>query len=174
MTKKGKGPRRIPRSIRGTSGMSNVMRQSMRYKPPPIINQPRKSRADLSFMPVGVRMPLGVSLNSEQGQYHLSLSMQSYLRRFSSRPLTVKLRGRPQAPPKRRGRILSSRARGAEPLTVHGPLQRLLDRTRPISRTPHNVGPPFQCDHQLAPTSIPPRRRCFWSESTQTKLLHES
>ena len=41
-------------------------------------------------------------------------------------PLTVKLRGRTQAPDWRRGRILSSGARGAEPPTRHGPLQRLL------------------------------------------------
>jgi hypothetical protein len=34
--------------------------------------------------------------------------------------------GRPEAPIKRRGRTLSSRARGAEPHAVHGPLQRLL------------------------------------------------
>ena len=43
----------------------------------------------------------------------------------SKKRLTVKLRGRP-APTKRRGRTLSSRARGADPLDVHGPLQRLL------------------------------------------------
>ena len=41
--------------------------------------------------------------------------------------LTVKLRGRPEAPAKRRGRILSSRARGADTQAVHGPLQRLLE-----------------------------------------------
>jgi hypothetical protein len=40
--------------------------------------------------------------------------------------LTVKLRGRPEVPIKRRGRILSSSARGATPQAVHGPLQRLL------------------------------------------------
>jgi len=40
--------------------------------------------------------------------------------------LTVKLRGRPEAPDQRRGRILSSRARGAIQTTHHGPLQRLL------------------------------------------------
>src|SRR5205814_1869358 len=40
--------------------------------------------------------------------------------------LTVELRGRPEAPTKRRGRTLSSRARGADPLDVHGPLQRSL------------------------------------------------
>jgi len=40
--------------------------------------------------------------------------------------LTVKLRGRTTTPDERRGRTLSSRARGAEPLTPHGPLQRLL------------------------------------------------
>ncbi len=44
--------------------------------------------------------------------------------------LTVKLRGRPEAPAKRRGRILSSGARGAEPPTRHGPLQRLLGPSR--------------------------------------------
>src|SRR5882762_3799112 len=41
--------------------------------------------------------------------------------------LTVKLRGRQEAPDKRRGRTLSSGARGAQPLTHHGPLQRLLE-----------------------------------------------
>ena len=40
--------------------------------------------------------------------------------------LTVKLRGRPEAPLKRRGRTLSSRARG-DTTAPHGPLQRLLD-----------------------------------------------
>src|SRR2546426_1123855 len=39
--------------------------------------------------------------------------------------LTVKLSGRPTPPDKRRGRTLSSSARGAKPLTHHGPLQRL-------------------------------------------------
>jgi hypothetical protein len=41
--------------------------------------------------------------------------------------LTVKLRGRPTTPDKRRGRTLPSRARGAKQTTPHGPLQRLLD-----------------------------------------------
>jgi len=40
--------------------------------------------------------------------------------------LTVKLRGRPEAPLKRRGHTLSSSAHGADTQTVHGPLQRLL------------------------------------------------
>src|SRR5258707_1223799 len=42
------------------------------------------------------------------------------------RLLTVKLRGRTTRPDKRRGRTLSFRARDAQPLTLHGPLQRLL------------------------------------------------
>ena len=41
--------------------------------------------------------------------------------------LTVKLRGRTEAPDTRRGRTLSPGARGAKPPTLHGPLQRLLD-----------------------------------------------
>src|SRR3979411_1263149 len=41
--------------------------------------------------------------------------------------LTVKLSGRPAVPDRRRGRILSSSARSAQPPTPHGPLQRLLD-----------------------------------------------
>ena len=41
----------------------------------------------------------------------------------------MKLKGRTEAPDERRGRTLSSRARGAKPLTSHGPLQRLLDRS---------------------------------------------
>ena len=44
-----------------------------------------------------------------------------------TRRLTVKLRGRTEARTKRRGRILFPGARGAKPLTSHGPLQRLLD-----------------------------------------------
>jgi hypothetical protein len=40
--------------------------------------------------------------------------------------LTVKLRGRTEAPDTRRGRTLSPSARGAYPQTHHGPLQRLL------------------------------------------------
>src|SRR5438132_14230814 len=41
--------------------------------------------------------------------------------------LTVKLRGRTTTSDERRGRTLSPGARGAKPLTPHGPLQRLLD-----------------------------------------------
>src|SRR5437879_10441887 len=40
--------------------------------------------------------------------------------------LTVKLSGRATAPDQRRGRRLFSGARDAQPLTCHGPLQRLL------------------------------------------------
>ncbi len=43
------------------------------------------------------------------------------------RDLTVNLRGRPEAPIKRRGRTLSPGARGANPQAHHGPLHRLLD-----------------------------------------------
>src|SRR5438552_2025913 len=43
--------------------------------------------------------------------------------------LTVKLRGRTTTSDKRRGRTLSSRARGAKQITPHGPLQRLLGGT---------------------------------------------
>src|SRR5207253_8441215 len=42
--------------------------------------------------------------------------------------LTVKLNGRAEAPDGRRGRTLSSGARGAQPPTYHGPFQRLLER----------------------------------------------
>jgi len=42
-------------------------------------------------------------------------------------PLTVKLRGRTEAPDGSRGRTLPPSARGAKPTTHHGPLQRLLD-----------------------------------------------
>jgi len=57
------------------------------------------------------------------GSSRLSLSLH---RRVWLRPLTVKLSGRPTPPDKHRGRTLSSSARGAKPLTHHGPLQRLL------------------------------------------------
>src|SRR5881227_2598500 len=45
---------------------------------------------------------------------------------FLLRPLTVKLSGRALPPDRRRGRTLSSGARGAQPQAHHGPLQRLL------------------------------------------------
>ena len=41
-------------------------------------------------------------------------------------PLTVKLRGRPTTPDRRRGPTLSPGTRGAKQFTPHGPLQRLL------------------------------------------------
>jgi hypothetical protein len=43
------------------------------------------------------------------------------------RPLTVKLNGRAEAPDWRRGRTISSRARGAQPPAHHGPFQRWLE-----------------------------------------------
>src|SRR5712671_6627164 len=55
-----------------------------------------------------------------------SKSIWGYGRHDYRRRLTVKLRGRPTTPDKRRGRTLSSRARGAKQTTPHGPLQRLL------------------------------------------------
>src|ERR1700733_298226 len=58
-------------------------------------------------------------------------------------PLTVKLRGRTQAPNWSRGRTISSRARG-DTTDSHGPLQRLLEpihllsvTTYPASRVSH-------------------------------------
>jgi hypothetical protein len=57
--------------------------------------------------------------------------------------LTVKLRGRAQAPAKRRGRTLSFNARGAKQQAHHGSLQRLLDGTspRPVDKY-HACGDP--------------------------------
>ena len=58
---------------------------------------------------------------------------------FLPRPLTVKLRGRAEAPAGRRGRTLSSSARGAKHTGHHGPLQRLLDVSRSLARLPHGT-----------------------------------
>src|SRR5262249_57394453 len=52
---------------------------------------------------------------------------------ISSGRLTVKLRGRPEAPDWSRGCKLSSRTRG-DTTDVHGPLQRLLDGTAVLAR----------------------------------------
>ena len=49
------------------------------------------------------------------------------MRRPQGRRLTVKLNGRAEAPDRRRGRTLSSSARGAQPPTHHGPFERLLE-----------------------------------------------
>src|SRR5439155_15865432 len=59
---------------------------------------------------------------------------------LSCRVLTVKLSGRPMGSDQRRGRTLSFRARGAQPPTFHGPLQRLLDRSISHSN-PSNAEP---------------------------------
>jgi hypothetical protein len=58
--------------------------------------------------------------------------------------LTVKLRGRAPTPARRRGRTISSRARGAQPPARHGPFQRWLEdalieatvRARNLQRKP--------------------------------------
>src|SRR6266853_1209956 len=55
--------------------------------------------------------------------------------------LTVKLRGRPEAPDQRRGRTLSPRARGAQPPTPHGPHQRLFAVPRSAPRTRDSPAP---------------------------------
>src|ERR1700704_6545807 len=59
--------------------------------------------------------------------------------------LTGKLSGRPMQPDQRRGRTLSSSARGAQPLTHHGPLQRLLE----VSPMVFRVGIKQAADHLL-------------------------
>jgi hypothetical protein len=69
----------------------------------------------------------GLGLGSQQ----LSLSPHS---RILLRTLTVKLRGRTEAPDQSRGCTLSSRTRG-DTTDFHGPLQRLLDRMRPADGT---------------------------------------
>jgi hypothetical protein len=63
-------------------------------------------------------------------------------------PLTVKLRGRPEAPTKRRGRTLSSRARGANTQAFHGPLQRLLEAMLGNER---NIQPNLRRDQHCCP-----------------------
>src|ERR1700687_136572 len=62
--------------------------------------------------------------------------------------LTVKLRGRAEAPDKRRGRTLSPGARGAKQTTPHGPLQRLLGVARGIIAWGH--GAPAQTTQRVA------------------------
>ena len=54
------------------------------------------------------------------------------------RALTVKLRGRTEAPARRRRRTLSPGARGAKQEAPHGPLQRLLEVSRSIGTS--NLG----------------------------------
>src|SRR5437879_1678422 len=72
----------------------------------------------------------------------------------SKKRLTVKLRGRAPMVNQRRRRILSSRARGAEPQAVHGPLQRLLDS---ISLIPRHASMPSQQDSRQSPKTPFPR-----------------
>src|SRR5207302_1693464 len=59
--------------------------------------------------------------------------------------LTVKLSGRVMPPDQRRERTLSSSARGAQPATRHGPLQRLLEVSPMVLR----VGIKQAADHLL-------------------------
>src|SRR6184192_2106175 len=63
--------------------------------------------------------------------------------------LTVKLRGRTTTRDERRGRTLSPSARGAKPLTPHGPLQRLLDGIAHVANRTYQLPPP---------PPLPPRR----------------
>ncbi len=96
--------------------------------------------------------------------------------------LTVKLRGRAQAPDSRRGRTLSPGARGAKQTTRHGPLERLLEdafieaavraRTpepkpkstaRPVSRRPQAQGTAATKSQPHAPGS---------HRSTETARAH--
>ena len=58
----------------------------------------------------------------------------------------VKLSGRPEAPIKRRWRILSSGASGVQPLAIHGPLQRLLGGSG--SRCPNQRPQAQSCQHR--------------------------
>jgi hypothetical protein len=60
-------------------------------------------------------------------EYMHDVHIRQTSRRGQGWRLTVKLRGRATAPAKHRGRTLSTGARGAKPLTPHGPLQRLLE-----------------------------------------------
>jgi len=94
----------------------------------------------------------------ERGLERSGLPLEPCAWPFRSR-LTVKLRGRAPRPARRRGRTISSSARGAQPQAPHGPLQRLLEdafiegavraRTpepkpkstaRPVSRRPQTQG----------------------------------
>src|ERR1700730_8623025 len=67
--------------------------------------------------------------------------------------LTVKLRGRAEAPARRRGRTLSFGARGAQPPTHHGTLQRLLERmfVRRRAVLPRKQDPPEQFEQARIP-----------------------
>src|SRR6059058_6683846 len=62
----------------------------------------------------------------ERGLERSGLPLEPCAWPFRSR-LTVKLDGRAEAPDSRRGRTLSSSARGAQPPAHHGPFQRWLE-----------------------------------------------
>jgi hypothetical protein len=68
----------------------------------------------------------------------------SCAKRSGTCPLTVKLRGRAAAPDERRGRTLSTCARGAKPLTPHGPLQRLLEDPEEFREIEHQLTMAFR------------------------------
>jgi hypothetical protein len=80
------------------------------------------------------------------GSQHLSLSLHS---RVSLRTLTVKLRGRPEAPDGAAGAQFLS-ARGAYPQAHHGPLQRLLEGlpSSCILRPPEDLSEPLPAKYQ--------------------------
>src|SRR5204862_5938430 len=70
----------------------------------------------------------------ERGLERSGLPLEPCAWPFRSR-LTVKLRGRTTTPDRRCGGTLSPGARGAKPLTHHGPLQRLLGIKLPTQQT---------------------------------------
>jgi hypothetical protein len=79
----------------------------------------------------------------------------------SLRCLTVKLRGRREAPDKRRGRTLSSGARGAQPPAVHGPLQRLLEVGNPtVTCPPEPAGENSHSSLRARAPLVHPRPSC--------------
>src|SRR5437588_11072166 len=133
--------RPVPTLVRGRPHQPTVRARNLQRKPKltdatipdrPAEAQPRQSAATgagLASWPH--RLPARAQTEGlSDGSCPSRVESGSRLPRgFLSRPLTVKLRGRATAPDQRRGRTLSSRARGAEPLTPHGPLQRLLEVT---------------------------------------------
>src|SRR5947199_5307777 len=87
---------------------------------------------------------VGLRRSTKPPTAFLTLAASSSLSATESRLLTVKLNGRAEAPDWRRGRTISSSARGAQPPAHHGPFQRWLEdalnkstvRARHLQRKP--------------------------------------
>src|SRR5437016_7899245 len=131
--------RPVPTLVRGRPHKPTVRARNLQRKPKladatnpdrPAEAQPRQSAAtsaSLACWPHGPPARAQTEALTEGSWPSRAESGSLPTGGFLLRPLTVKLNGRAEAPDWRRGRTISSSARGAQPPAHHGPFQRWLE-----------------------------------------------